>query len=321
MQKYVLSLVSAWIILVSGVILPGNSQAQSDSLSFIHLTDIHLIFNIDLYQQQLADNRRHYSQGVEPFRNMLHSVRQRASDDFIAITGDLIDYFEAETPDGGMYDFQVEQFTRIVREMPFPVYLTLGNHDITSYTWDNDARKTSQFISGKARAAWIKNAACFANGTYYSQLMEVGATRYRLIFLDNSFNSFAVDDNVTVPYIDKIQLAWLRHQIGLSEDDVEIVLMHLPMPAGKDQPEPDNEIYKVLSESTSVKLILSGHRHQNVIDRFGMHGTQGIYQVQTGAFAQDTSNWRRITLCEDKIKVSFKGKDESELTIPVKLDQ
>jgi len=321
MQKYLLSLFSACIILVSGVVLPGTSLAQSDSRSFIHLTDIHLIFNIDLYQQQLADNRRHYSQGVEPFRNMLNSVPQRTNQGFIAVTGDLIDYYEAETPDGGMYDFQVEQFTRILREMPFPVYLTLGNHDITSYTWDKDARKTSQFIAGKARATWIKNAACFANGTYYSQLVNVGATTYRLIFLDNSFNTFGPGVNVTIPYLDKIQLAWLRHQIGLSEDDVEIVLMHLPMSAAKDQPEPANDIYSVLSESKSVKLILSGHRHQNVIDRFGREGSPGIYQVQTGAFAQDTSNWRRITLTEDKISVSVTGKDDYELSIPVRLEQ
>ena len=321
MHKYIRSLLPAWVILIMGMFLPVHALAQSDSLSFIHLTDVHLIFNIDLYQQQLADNRRHYSQGIEPFRNILNSVPQRTNQGFIAVTGDLIDYFEGETPDGGMYDFQVEQFTRMVREMPFPVYLTLGNHDITSYTWDNDARKTSQFIAGKARAAWIKNASCFSNGTYYSKLVNAGSATYRLIFLDNSYYAFDKEDHVTIPYLDKIQLDWLENQIELSADDVEIVLMHLPMSAGKDQPEPDNEIYKVLSDSPSVKLILAGHKHQNVIDRFGKEGLPGIYQVQTGAFAQDTSNWRRITLCEDKIMVSFKGKDEPELTIPVKLDQ
>jgi hypothetical protein len=43
-----------------------------------------------------------------------------------------------------------------------------------------------------------------------------------------------------------------------------------------------------------------------------------IVQVQTNAFASGIDNWRQINLTEDRIFVSFPGKIEYEVIIPIK---
>jgi len=298
--------------------LSGNITAQPDTLSFLHITDTHIIFNIDFYHPGIADGRIHYSRGIEPLKFFLFTSSEKMNCDFITITGDMIDFFEAEISDEKMLDFQVEQFSRLIDGSFVPVFATLGNHDIAAYSWTDGERGSTQDIAERAKAGWIRNVRCFKNGTYYSRVYEVGDKIYRLIFLDDGFNNFQPEENVEVPFIYKPQIHWLEAQLQQSADDIEIIFMHIPIVPANSSEEPSCELYSVLAKYPSCRMVLAGHNHKNAIRDFYSPQNNRITQVQTDAFGRSADNWRMIHLTENNIMVSFPGKMDSELEISVK---
>lgn len=306
-----------WAVLL-GMFLSGGITAQPDTLSFLHITDTHIIFNIDFYHPEIADGRDHYSRGIEPLKDLLFTSSEKMNCDFITITGDLIDFFEAEISDEKMLDFQVEQFSRLINGSFVPVFATLGNHDIAAYSWTDGDRGSTQDIAERAKANWIRNVSCFKNGTYYSRVYEVGDKIYRLIFLDDGFNNFQAEENVEVPFIDKPQIHWLEAQLQQSADDIEIIFIHIPIVPANSPEEPSCELYSVLAKYPSSRMILAGHNHKNAIRDFYSPGNNRITQVQTDAFSRSADNWRIIRLTENKILVSFPGRIDSEIEISIK---
>jgi 3',5'-cyclic AMP phosphodiesterase CpdA len=286
--------------------------AQSDTLSFLHISDIHLIFELEKIQDDLARERAVFANGQEPFNRFFQNVPQHTNADFVVLTGDLIDFYEGETKNNKMFGTQIEQFSQMLNASNIPVYATLGNHDIASYSWDT-TRVTSQSKARKARVIWKKKVKCFRNGTYYSQIYKVGETNYRMIFLDNSYNLFRKPEVYTNPHIDKRQRRWLKKQLNASADDVEIVMMHIPLIQNISTTK-ENSIYSVLNNHPSLKLVLAGHNHKNRITNFNDEGIP-FSQVQTAGLANDYQAWRLIRLTEKNILVSVPGKVESELII------
>lgn len=313
MKKRVRIFKRAFLVFGLCVLIPGNIFGQNDTLSFLHISDLHVIFDVDFFQPDLAANRSHYGNGAAPLVNFIQNMPQQTQSNFVVATGDLIDFFEGEIHNEKMLDFQAQQLVRIFEKSRVPFYFTLGNHDIVSYAWDNGERISTQNKAEKARAVWIKNTPCFSEGTHYSKIFEVENTCYRFIFLDDGYNDFADEENVPLPYIDKPQLHWLEGQLTQSDDDVEIVLMHIPLD-GNDV-ETGGELFSVLAEHPSVKLILAGHNHKNDIQQFTTRQGHKLVQVKTGAFAGDTSTWRQIKLTHKRITVSFPGSLDEELKI------
>jgi 3',5'-cyclic AMP phosphodiesterase CpdA len=295
-----------------------KSVARPDTLSFVHITDLHVIFNLDAYQKNLAQSRKHFGQGEVPLKEFLKTIPRKTNSNLVIATGDLVDFYEGEARRGGMLDLQVEQIYRLIRSCHVPVLLTLGNHDISAYRWKDTLRSATQNVAGQARATWMRSFPCFRDGTYYSRIFEVNGRTYRLIFLDNGYNTVFHGEHGTLPYIDKAQLHWLGDQLQQSPYDVEIVLMHLPLTSTIVAAGSSNEIYTVLANHPSARLILAGHNHKNAIQSFSSKENNKMVQVQTGAFGQNPENWRLIRLTKENILVSFPGKTETELIIPVK---
>ena len=289
---------------------------RPDTLSFLHVSDIHLIFNLDFVQKDLAKNREHYGFGVAPFGKFLKNVPKETGAGFVVATGDLIDFYKGEIENNKLFGSQVEQFGQLLNKNNIPVYATLGNHDITEYSWGDSTRLSSQAEAGAARATWIKNVPCFQNGTYYSHIFHVGKTTYRFIFLDDGFNLFDEKGNYEVPYIDKAQQNWLKAQFDASAKDIEIVFMHIPIRKG-DSDVNENSIYSVLSSQPSLKMVVAGHNHRNAVIEFDS-GKGKFYQVQTAAFATDRNAWRLIQLTKSDVIISVPGEKENELIIPIK---
>jgi len=306
------------LFILSSTLFSLKSVAQTDTLSILHITDLHLIFNQELQQQNLAQSRAHYGQGAERLKQFLKTTPKKTNSSMVIATGDLVDSYETEAMNGDMLSFPADQFLRVLGKSKVPVLMTLGNHDITSYAWADSTRMSNQNNAGASRAKWIKNIPCFKDGTYYSQIFQVGKTTYRLIFLDNGFSSFLQGEGVSIPYIDKPQVGWLLTQLKQSNVDIEIILMHLPLRASTAHAEVPNELYSLLNSNPSTKLILAGHNHKNAVLNFATKEGQNIVQVQTGAFAQNVENWRLIRLTEKNILVSSPGKTENELIISVK---
>lgn len=315
---------STWVaaFIFTASLVAGNRPfpTTADTLSFLHITDMHLMFNLENYDRDIVYHReytRNYKEGNSLFNQFMKTVPDQTGSDMIIATGDIIDFYDAKTKEGNVFAYQVEPFARFINGYHRPFYMTLGNHDIFSYDWGKNRVIPNQLQAGQARAACIRNFDCFRDGTYYSQVYEIGETTYRLIFLDNSYYQFNKDEGVVNPYIDKSQLHWLRAELNALEDDVEIILMHIPFTEKSALPESANELFAAIIEDTSVRLILAGHHHRGAVMHFQQANGNEIVQVETGALVSGVDNWRLIRLTEKNILVSLMGETGDELVIPV----
>ena len=298
-----------------------DGYAQKDTLSFLHITDSHVMFNLENYNKDIVHHReytRDYKEANNRFRQFMESTPLQTGADMIIAPGDMIDFYDAETAGGNVLAYQIEQFARFLGQFDYPLYMTLGNHDVFSYNWGKDRVVPNQLKTGAARASWIRTFDCFRDGTYYSRIYQIGETTYRLIFLDNAYYQFKKAENVVNPYIDKPQLHWLKAELNASQEDVEIILMHVPFTEQSALPESNNELYAALTAVPSVRLILAGHYHKGAIMPFPVAEGNEMIQVGTDALVAGAEKWRLIRLTEKEILVSSMGTKESERTISVK---
>lgn len=309
-----------WLVFFFFLLINGNILAQTDTLSFLHITDLHVIFNQKGYYPEMLENRKQkqYDQGEYRLRQFLKTMPQKENCDFVVATGDLVDFFEANAMDGNILNVQIKKFSRLIDDYRIPVFLTLGNHDIFTFEWNDSLDYKllhNQNFANKARTQWIRNFSCFKDGTYYSKEFQVGKTTYKLIFLDDSFYQFASGDKTEVPYIDTPQRYWLNAQLQESETDIEIIMMHIPFRKAENRLSTTNPLYLLLSKHPSCKLILAGHHHKNDVTKFSSDGNNEIVQVQTGALVQNSENWRKIRFTEKNILISVPGNTGTELVI------
>ena len=311
------------LFFLMAILFVQNSMAQRDTLTILHVSDLHVIFNPYAHIPEMMEYRKKkdYHVGESRVRNFLATIPQQTDSDLVVATGDLVDFFESRTVDSSITDIQPREFSKLLRDYPTPVLLTLGNHDVFTFDWaENRDYKLlhNQNHVGRARSLWIKNLPCFSEGTYYSKTLQVGKTMYRLIFIDDSFYQFNQDDkSKKVPYIDKAQLYWFKDQLNASKDDVEVVFMHIPFGLKNTEKNLANDFFQALDKISSLKLIFAGHHHKNIVKTIKLQEGREIIQVQTGALVNDPNNWRAIRLTEHNITVSFPGKEENELVIKV----
>lgn len=317
------------------VLIPSSTfgKEKKDTLKFLNLTDIHLILNPANYHSNFIQGRyKYFWENAEPFKEFLKTNPLIKETDFMVITGDMVDFYEAETKDGELLGTQIEQFQNLLSSsINSTVYLILGNHDITSYP----KGRYHQNNSAVARAEWIRNSPVFNQGTYYSRMYSVGETVYRLIFLDNAYFSGRTNKEHADFVIDRYQLDWLRAQLNESAEDKEIIFMHMPLPlVGKNEETNSIDIsYEEYldktntrdflniikeSENSSAPIIIAGHWHVNNITRFNFSEEFNFYQILTGAFGNDVNNWRLVKLTDSSIIISEPGESKHELIIPVK---
>ena len=306
-------------VIIVGLFLFTDVFGQSDTLSFLHITDTHLIFHYEHFPQGSLRPLNPIAKSVPQFVHFLQTAPIVAESKMIVITGDMIDFYETGDRNNDMFSFQIQQFARIPELSQIPVFSVLGNHDVATYAkneknWyqfsDQPDWYASQINVGKARAEWIRNVPCFADGIWYSHIYSVGQTRYRFIFLDNSTGPS------NTPYLGNEQLDWLKDQLEQSPDEVKILLMHKPFSTELISDPADNLFYALLAQHPSVKLIVAGDEHRNVINTFD--GT-GLIQVETASFGYDgADNWRLIKLTADKIIISSAGTKQTEYIIPIK---
>ncbi|RUA15767.1 MAG: hypothetical protein DSY83_06960 [Flavobacteriia bacterium] len=309
--------------LMATLFVHNSMMAQRDTLSILHVSDLHVIFNPYAHIPEMMEYRKKkdYHLGESRFRNFLATIPDQTESDLVIATGDLVDFFESRTVDSSITDIQPREFSKLLRDYPTPVLLTLGNHDVFTFDWaENRDYKLlhNQNHVGRARSLWVKNLPCFSEGTYYSKTLQVGKTMYRLIFIDDSFYQFHNnDESKNVPYIDKAQLYWFKDQLNASKDDVEVVFMHIPFGIKSTEKNLANDFFQALGESASLKLIFAGHHHKNIVKTIKLPEGHEIVQVQTGALVNDPNNWRVIRLTEQDIKVSLPGQEENELVIKI----
>ncbi len=322
---YLITLIFLLLLLFS----PQSNFAQESYpiLKIVHLSDTHLC-NLAGYHPVFVEKRQHYGNGVAPLTEFLKTQPTQMDADAVIITGDLIDYFEAETENGPWLSTQIEQFLPVFDQCPVPLFLTLGNHDIASYWIEGEEKEQFQINAQQARAAWSRNFSCFQNGNYYCREFPVGKTTYHFLFLDNSYSLG------NGSYIDKTQLDWLNFQVKKAGKNPVIIFMHkyFPLPdldgdgvAFKansklvlDEKTCSKGLLKTLNESNNIKALFVGHGHRNVSEVFTFPSGNKILQTETAAFSQNSNNWRQIDFCESKVVVYSGDDKEIELEIPLK---
>jgi len=304
----------------------------TDTVTIVHISDTHICELAD-YHPVIAEDRQHYGSSFGPLKKFFNTVPKKLEADIVVLTGDIIDCYEAETTDGKMVAGQVEKFIELYNLCPVPLYMVLGNHDIFTYSIEQDLIKESQHNSQQARAAWIRNISCFKNGTYYARTYKVGATKYRLIFLDDGFY---LKDSQMGNLWDVQQLDWLNYQLGQSKDEKVILFMHICIPVGdtnkdgvcfsKPQGWPFKDTYekgimKILNTSPSIIAAFVGHNHRNIIEDIPFPAGHKITQIETAAFGLDPNNWRIVELKEDNITVYRQGQMDIEKKISFETKQ
>ncbi len=303
---------------------------KADTLTIIQITDTH-ICNLSEFHPVFVNKRQQYGNGVEPLKQFFSTVPFQLRADVVVNTGDNIDFYQSTTVRGDLLDTQIEQYARLINDCPVMLFCILGNHDIQQYWVNSESTYVSQKHNAhQARAAWIRNVPCFRNGTYYSRLYRVSATDYRLIFLDNGYRS-----DSPIPFIiDPMQLDWLTFQLQESTNDVEILFMHIPLPiedANKDGNSfsrtpvtldastlASNELLTLLNSNSSIRLLVTGHGHKNIIEAAKFPAGHTIVQIETGAFGQSSQNWRVIRLTGQQISISVPGSTAAEYSIPIR---
>lgn len=324
------------LVLYSLEVPSVNAQMNLDTISFIQMSDPHTNFNLSTYNQDFMKRRMHFGKGVFPFVHFFESIPKKTKADFVVITGDMIDFYEAETTvPGEMLGTQIEQFSQLLNDVSnVPVYLTIGNHDITSYP----KKGYYQTHSEQARASWIRNAPPFKNGTYYSRVFRVDTVTYRLIFLDNGYFSedFKSGSREKIQFvIDQYQLDWLDNQLQKSDNDIEIIFMHMPLPYAKETSAgTPNESYDEYCKRTksydlsnvlnkknaSVRLLVVGHwhKHEKDISEFRFSEDYHFTQIIAEAFGNDPNNWRLFQLTAHDIVISNPGTTTTQIKIPIR---
>lgn len=323
-------------------------QNNPDTISFLHISDVHFC-NLNGYQPDFVEKRKHFGGIADSFRVWIKEAPRELDADFVVITGDMTDFYQAESINGSLQGTQIEQFLALTEESEVPLYMTLGNHDIASYWMEGKDKFSYQLDVGEARARWVRNADCFKNGTYYSRLIKADQTKYLFIFLDNGFYDLDRRKNKkekgTAPnLIDEYQLLWLDHQLSRNDYNKAILFTHIPLFTPDTEklkssrntyfldlmdtiPETQEiilsedgklDLSEVLNRHPSVKAVVSGHMHASAHYEVKFPKGHSIHNILSGSFGRDTRNWRKLKLTSDKLIISFPGLDKKQYEIMMK---
>lgn len=105
----------------SFVSLYGQKPVLPDTLTIVHLTDIHTC-NLTGYHPTIVSQRQYLMKNSDMFSGFIDFAPQRFDADFFVITGDLVDFYEAETATGKVIGTQIEQFADLINDSEIPFF-------------------------------------------------------------------------------------------------------------------------------------------------------------------------------------------------------
>lgn len=294
----------------------ATGQAATPRVEFLHLTDTHVV-DLSKVAEPLAVARKHFGNTGADLAKFLAGPTRPSGSDFILITGDLIDGFSFVAGDGRRVLGQIEAFHRAISSCRVPMFLLLGNHDITHYGLSTAAKPAAdQSVAGEARAAWMAAAPSMRRGTYYAIDQQVGETKYVILMLDNGYSAAGAKDTPASRMAHE-QLYWIRRQTETHASATIILALHIPF--GTDSG--SQGIKSAVAGARNIALVLAGHNHKDGIEDVAFGETTAV-QVRTAAFGYGVNNWRRVCLHPDRIEIFATGKQEAvEKTIPIRRER
>ncbi|ERJ59643.1 hypothetical protein M472_12755 [Sphingobacterium paucimobilis HER1398] len=162
--------------------------------------------------------------------------------------------------DAYWYDnnFKIKEYLDNVKDLPFTIFNTIGNHDYNPYIAMNDFVASAEYRN-------------ILGPTYYS--MNLGNVHYvildNVVYTNTGGNNGIIGDREYDNIVTPEQVKWLQTNLSFIEDKSKpvVVVMHVPLysnPTSGSNYATKNgqEIVDALAGFTNVK-IMSGHTHIN----------------------------------------------------------
>ena len=220
---------------------------------FAQISDIHLSTRGDMHDMMTGHS-------ADFLANIVADLNQRTALDFVLISGDLFN-------EATLAEFDL--FQDIITALQKPYYIIPGNHD----------RKEANSSEGLTHLEFARQfnpqlqarlAAAEPQPGYWSIGLQPGI---QLIGLDS------IKDDDWGGVIGPGQLAWLKGELDLHPDKLEILAIHHPLhelsPLDR-QPgwsrfvcDNGREMLALLDHKPQVKLVLTGHHHLAKADVIG----------------------------------------------------
>lgn len=212
---------------------------------------------------------------------------------FLLLPGDLTQHGEPENH---------AWLAQRLGQLPFPVYVIPGNHDIPIATGSDAAIHPDQFPDYYRRFGYQES-----NQLYYTCEVLPGV---RLIGLNsNQFDR----QGQQLGRLGRDQLQWLEQVLTMATEDLILVMIHhnvvehLPgqarHPLGRRYMLRNAPVLLNLLQRAGVKLVFSGHLHVQDIS-----WAQGVYDITTGSLVSYPHPYRIL-------EVRTNGQGQSQLQI------
>lgn len=218
--------------------------------------------------------------------------------DFLLMPGDLTQHGEVDNH---------AWLSDRLAQLPYPVYVVPGNHDIVTRSPTQIAIGTADFPRYYQKFGYTN-----PDQIYYTHEILPGV---RLIGL----NSIAFDSDGTqlsMGYVDDAQLHWLKTVLAEATDEFLIVMIHhnviehLPGQArhamGRRYMLDNASTLLPMLQAAGVKLIFTGHLHVQDIASW-----QGIYEITTGSLVSYPHPYRVLQI-RDETDNSFRLRIETD---------
>jgi predicted phosphodiesterase len=232
---------------------------------FAVVSDLHVALPHTLWD---GPNRLHLVEVAIPSLEIILDRLSHLDLDFLLLPGDLTQHGEAEN-----HTWLADRLA----QLPYPVYVIPGNHDVPVLNADHQSIGFAQFPSFYRRFGYGSG-----DTHYYTQQILPGL---RLIALNS--NTFDANGQ-QVGRIDDHQMQWLRQTLAQVDDELVMVMVHHNViehmpgqsadPLGKRYILENALEFQDLLRSHGVQMVFTGHLHiQNIAQ------ADGLYDITTGS--------------------------------------
>ena len=248
---------------------------------FAIISDLHLALPQTIWHHP---NRFHLVEvSIQAFESVLEHLIQ-LNLDFVLLPGDLTQHGE---PENHIW------LQKRLSELPFPVYVIPGNHDIPVLTADEQSIGFADFPTYYRKFGYDD-----PNQLYYTCNLLPGV---RLIGLNSNFFN---QQGEQIGRLDRQQLNWLEAVLAANDDELVLVMVHHNvvehLPNQSRHPMANRYMLEnapellLLLKRYGVKLVFTGHLHiQDVAC------SEGVYDITTGSLVSYPHPYRVLEFHQD----------------------
>ncbi len=266
---------SIFLILSSFIVIKAKEKESKVLLHFIQISDTHL------QNPNTKDGERLFASSAKLLADAVNQINEIKDLDFVLASGDLVDMPQKKL---------VNKFIDITMSLNYPLYVLLGNHDVSVGGGLRKQGFTRKFYK-------LKNATSFTNKKpYYSFSPN---EQFTIICLDGT-----TDEVITAHgQIDDTQLEWLKNELEANKDKYVIIALHFPLI------EPYKSKTHYFLEPGRTKLLDLINSYKNVLGVFtGHYHAARLFKINNKihnscpAVVQYPNAFREITVLQEDPK-------------------